>query len=74
MSSNVLTASTKRCFLAVDCQRCRKSSNHGQWISQELGPDGVPPLDGGRFRRMEDIFFVSFMGWGSRRKVVRRLV
>ena len=75
MSSNILTTSMNRCFLAVGYQRIRKGSNRKQCISQELGSVGVPPLDGGRFRRIADMFFLSFTGWDSKGdKVVRRLV
>jgi len=75
MSSIILTASMNRCFLAVGYQQIRKDSNRKQCISQELGSVGVPPLDGGRFRRMVDMFLLLFTGWDSKGdKVVRRLV
>ena len=64
-----------RCFLATGYQRIRKDSNREQCISQELGSVGVPPLDGGRFRRMADMFLLSFTGRDSKGdKVVCRLV
>ena len=66
MSSNILTTSINRCFLAVGYQRIRKDSNRKQCISQELGSVGVPPLDGGRFRRMADMFLLWLAGWDSK--------
>jgi hypothetical protein len=42
-------------------------------ILQELGPVGVPPIDGGRFRRMPDMALASFMKRASEgMKAVRR--
>ena len=34
-------------------------------VSQELGSVGVPPLDGGRFRRVPDMALVSCIRWDS---------
>jgi len=50
-----------RCFFAVGRQWVRSGSNKTKsWILQELGSVGVPPPDGGRFRRMPDIALASF--------------
>ena len=53
MSSNILAASTNRCFLAVGRQRVGKMAMTG--LLQDLCSVAVPPPDGGRFRRTPDI-------------------
>ena len=51
----------------------KKRSHRGAFISQELGCVCVPPLDGGRFRRMPDIVFASLRRCDSEKTKVFRL-